>query len=75
MGHRATLHPVAVPRPAAAGPVSFPLPEHSMPDGAGILPPIFASLLAFVCSGREAVRQDIQNNRAVAGWEPGGRAT
>lgn len=34
-----------------------------------------ASLLAFVCSGREAVRQDIQNNRAVAGWEPGGRAT
>lgn len=28
-----------------------------------------------LCSGREAVRRDIQNNRAVAGWDPGGRST
>ena len=55
--------------------VFSPLPEHSMPDGAGIFLPGPASLPAFLCSGREAVRQDIQNNRAVAGWEPGGQST
>ena len=41
LGHRATLPPAAAPRPAAAGRTSVfsPLPEHSMPDGAGIFLP------------------------------------
>ena len=83
LGHRATPHPAAVPRPAAAGPrpaaagpVSFPPFQNTACQmGLAFFLPGPASLLAFVCSGREAVRQDIQNNRAVAGWEPGGRST